>query len=962
MVVPHWLARVSPRETYELLEQAFPGRFTQYQKRQIQRLIHAVHDHQPIIYGDLARKLSTHGLLDSHNRVDRIATEFYSFNVFPSIRDLWHSEITDAMNINLNDRNSTLDIGAEGGMDDPDYMANERPAANNYNLPPPHPNLRRHVLVQEHMNSGFGGHPTPPPTADRNKRVNSPPRVSRSDHRHETSPTTNRLFDRRNRTRSSPRISPLRTDIPNVIPTHYDESRGPSTTRQNPGNDRDDLDDFDPLRASTGQMPRTRGVRTHFSHPHNATDSRFNTVGSSFYEGSMNVGEAQETLHIPLIDPGNEQTQSAVPLDQYNSADWQQMSPRNRSPAPEPETRRNQNEELGSGSRSRAQNEPEYNQSHEYRSHVPRNDQPEGTSRYRERNSYRSYDDRSRSQWNTYRNASNDQRQYARDFQRDTIPDDRQNQYYNQRSRPPMNEHYSRRDQTQYDYSNQRNRSPTYRRSRQPSPEPTRRDNAIPSRLHDAPTYRPYNRNEVHFPRSSSREPGMSNRSQTNSRLPPTSEPTASANQTRHDNPPSTSTSSSSSSGSTSSSSSSESSRSRRRRKKKQKKSRKTHSTRGNSKRRKNRHHSTSTSSCTDSDAPSKISRLIPKMRQYDGKTDWQSFKYQYTVLCKRERWNTREKKVNLFNFLTDRALTYAIWHDHCSYKTLMKKLEARYDNKLDADTAQAQYHELKQGDNESLGDFYDRVIEKAREAFPETRTSELQTSMVNTYLKGLRDLNAAWQIKENRKPRKIHEAYTYAKDYIASRASFTSGRERLGRNRNIEEVRVRVNKMMGSDSEAAENSPPRGKCWTCGDTGHYSPNCPKKKSLSPARPVNSPKQLKCSNCSSTDHTTKDCPVPTKCEGCQQTGHLRRQCPNMPCVRCLMTGHSVDTCINAVRCSSCFELGHIQKNCTTICSKCGLNGHKAQECKRILSSSSDKVGKSSPTSGDRNTSQDTSQA
>ena len=63
-----------------------------------------------------------------------------------------------------------------------------------------------------------------------------------------------------------------------------------------------------------------------------------------------------------------------------------------------------------------------------------------------------------------------------------------------------------------------------------------------------------------------------------------------------------------------------------------------------------------------------------------------------------------------------------------------------------------------------------------------------------------------------------------------------------------------------------------------------------------------------------------------------------------------------------MRCSSCFELGHIQKNCTTICSKCGLNGHKAQECKRILSSSSDKIGKSSPTSGDRNTSQDNSQA
>merc|ERR1711983_402673 len=124
----------------------------------------------------------------------------------------------------------------------------------------------------------------------------------------------------------------------------------------------------------------------------------------------------------------------------------------------------------------------------------------------------------------------------------------------------------------------------------------------------------------------------------------------------------------------------------------------------------------------------------MPKMRPYDGKSDWQSFKYQYTVLSKREKWNSKEKKENLFNFLSDRALTYAIWHDHCSYKTLIKKLEARYDNKLDADTAQAEYQQMRQGDTESLGDFYDRVIEKAKEAFPEQRISKLQKSMVTTY------------------------------------------------------------------------------------------------------------------------------------------------------------------------------------------------------------------------------------
>ena len=179
-----------------------------------------------------------------------------------------------------------------------------------------------------------------------------------------------------------------------------------------------------------------------------------------------------------------------------------------------------------------------------------------------------------------------------------------------------------------------------------------------------------------------------------------------------------------------------------------------------------------------------------------------------------------------------------------------------------------------------------------------------------------------------------------------------------------MEDLRVRVNDLMSSDSEASGSSPRRGKCWTCGENGHYSPQCTKKRNSSPTRLVNSPKRMKCSNCSSSDHNTKDCPVPSKCDGCQQTGHLRRQCPNMPCVRCLMTGHAVDSCTNAVRCSSCFELGHIQKNCTTVCSKCGLNGHKSQECKRLnnTNATNDKNRSSSPGPTDRNPPHDNANA
>ena len=989
MVAPQfrWLERLTAPQTRNALEEAFPGQFTNYQKRRIQRLIHAVLNRDCVEYEEVAGTLSTRGLVDSNNLYDRVATDLYTAHIYPHIYARWHSEITSAMNAapDLTDRNSTLNIGAD--LTNHDTMADENRIPDDYQLPPPNSSLRRQVLVQAHENAGYGGHPTPPPSPGRHAKVGSPPRVSRSPYRPDTPLASERRYSRRDDYLPPDRHTPHRNVMPSTEPLVYDDGRGPTSTRADsepPAQGRLRCDEFDPLRASTAHGPRTRDYRIQNDNPL-ISESRFNTVHSSFIEGSMSVGEAQfeETRPAPPNDPnpgnlGNGRSPPAVPLDQHNAADWQQIPQQ----GPPPPPRRQPDEDIQyqeePRSHSSLPSEEHLRRPPDARGRTSRTEYPEGNSRYRDRYGYRTSNDRANSQWNSYRSNEQPSRRYARE---PAAGNDPRVNFDPRTANPQVDPSVAGRMPNHQPDPSRQNPS---RNSRRPSPmfrlnqfrtlplDPRIRTHSNPgqsrppspddyyNRRHDGT----YSRNHPVNPDSRDMDPGRDRHSgydHDNSRN----------RRSRRKHQRSTSTDSSSSTSSSSSTDSDESKRRRRRKRNSRKERRRHRDSSGTSRRhKKNKCKSSSSESSTESDTPSKVSRLIPKMRPYDGKSDWQSFKYQYTVLSKREKWNSKEKKENLFNFLSDRALTYAIWHDHCSYKTLIKKLEARYDNKLDADTAQAEYQQMRQGDTESLGDFYDRVIEKAKEAFPEQRISKLQKSMVTTYLKGLRDLNAAWQIKQNKKPDKIHEAYTYAKDYIASRASFTSGRERSNRNpresnsREMEDLRVRVNDLMSSDSDASGSSPRRGKCWTCGETGHYSPQCTKKRNSSPTRLANSPKGMKCSNCSSSDHNTKDCPVPSKCDGCQQTGHLRRQCPNMPCVRCLMTGHAVDSCTNAVRCSSCFELGHIQKNCTTVCSKCGLNGHKSQECKRLsnTNATNDKNRSSSPGPTDRNPSHDNNNA
>lgn len=113
------------------------------------------------------------------------------------------------------------------------------------------------------------------------------------------------------------------------------------------------------------------------------------------------------------------------------------------------------------------------------------------------------------------------------------------------------------------------------------------------------------------------------------------------------------------------------------------------------------------------------------------------------------------------------------------------------------------------------------------------------------------------------------------------------------------------------------EEKKPKYVCYTCGEPGHCSPNCPQK---APKQENKKPaiKSNECFNCGEEGHWANKCPNKLKrgyCYTCHEEGHFTKDCPHYD--------------------SGSEEKQKAQRIKNSACYTCGDTGHWTKDCPKL---------------------------
>ncbi|CAG2201941.1 CAST [Mytilus edulis] len=171
---------------------------------------------------------------------------------------------------------------------------------------------------------------------------------------------------------------------------------------------------------------------------------------------------------------------------------------------------------------------------------------------------------------------------------------------------------------------------------------------------------------------------------------------------------------------------------------------------------------------------------LTPKMSTFDGKADWRPYFAQFCHIAKRCKWSEQQKLDNLIVCLRDKALKFYSSRPveiKDNFQVLCKKMNDRFGRKDLPHILRRQLQEAKQGSDESLEEFADKVQELATDGYPESPDYFIQIVAVDAFLKGCAEKQAAL-VAMDKNPSSLDEATQYMKSAITNQRLIMGSRK----------------------------------------------------------------------------------------------------------------------------------------------------------------------------------------